>query len=182
MKLGIYMGSFNPPHLGHKKIIDYLLENKIVDNILIVPTNSYWDKNNLIDISDRINMLKFYTSEHVFLDTEDYELVYTIDLLNKLKSKYSSYELLPIIGADNIISFHKWKNYKELLKYRIIIMNRDNLDIKPYLERLDSENIIVLTDFPNIKISSSELREKMNSEYLHPKVLKYIQKNHLYEK
>lgn len=132
MKLGVYMGSFNPPHLGHKKIIDYLLDKKIVDNILIVPTLSYWDKNNLVDIKDRINMLKYYTNKHVFLDTVDYEKIYTIDLLNTLKKKYPKDELLPIIGADNIINLDKWKNVDKLLEYQIIVMNRDNIDIKPF--------------------------------------------------
>ena len=60
MRLGIYIGSFNPPHLGHKKVIDFLLEEDYVDKIIIVPTQNYWNKNNLIDIKDRINMLKFY--------------------------------------------------------------------------------------------------------------------------
>ena len=48
MRLGIYIGSFNPPHLGHKKVIDFLLENNYVDNVLIVPTGNYWNKTNII--------------------------------------------------------------------------------------------------------------------------------------
>lgn len=176
------MGSFNPPHLGHQKVIDYLLEKNIVDNILLVPTLNYWDKNNLINIKDRINMLKYYTNEKVLLDEDDYELIYTIDLLKKLHEKYPNFELLPIIGADNIINFDKWKNYKDLLKYQIIVMNRNNIDIKPYIDKLNSNNFLIFNDFESISVSSTELRESLNSEYLHPKVLKYIKKNHLYGK
>ena len=50
MKIGIFIGSFNPPHLGHLDIIKYLLNKKYVDKILIVPTKNYWNKTNLIDI------------------------------------------------------------------------------------------------------------------------------------
>ncbi len=182
MKLGIYMGSFNPPHLGHQKIIEYLLKKKVIDHILLVPTLSYWDKNNLADIKDRINMLKYYTNSRVLLDIEDSQYIYTIDLLNILKDKYPNDQLLPIIGADNIINFDKWKNYQELLKYQFIVMNRDNINIKPSLEKLGSNNFLIFDDFSSIPISSSELRENLNPEYLNPKVLKYIQKNHLYGK
>ena len=51
MKIGIFIGSFNPPHLGHLDIIKYLLNKKYVDKILIVPTKNYWNKTNLIDIA-----------------------------------------------------------------------------------------------------------------------------------
>ena len=78
MRLGIYMGSFNPPHKGHISIINYLLDNNYVDKILVVPTLSYWDKHNLVDIKDRINMLKFYENNKIIIDTKHNDLIYTI--------------------------------------------------------------------------------------------------------
>ena len=57
MKIGVYVGSFNPVHKGHIKVVKKVLK-EYVDKVLIVPTLSYWDKNNLISITDRINMLK----------------------------------------------------------------------------------------------------------------------------
>ena len=63
MKLGIYIGSFNPPHKGHIKVINYLLDNDYVDKILVVPTGNYWDKQDLVDIRDRIKMLQFYEND-----------------------------------------------------------------------------------------------------------------------
>ena len=52
MKKGIFIGSFNPPHLGHLDMMNYLLDKKIIDKICVVPTGNYWDKNNLVDIYD----------------------------------------------------------------------------------------------------------------------------------
>ena len=65
MKLGVYVGSFNPVHKGHIKIINHLLDNNYVDKILVIPTGNYWDKNDLEDIRHRINMLKFYENKNI---------------------------------------------------------------------------------------------------------------------
>ena len=182
MKLGIYMGSFNPPHIGHEKVINYLLENNYVDHILLIPTLSYWDKNNLADITDRINMLKFYENENISVDTEHNQYVYTFELINELKKKYKDVDFYIIIGADNIINFHKWKNYQDLLKYHFIVMNRDDIDINSYLDKLGNNNFIVLNDYPYISISSTKLRNNLNKEYLNPQVYQYIKKKSLYQK
>ena len=181
MKLGVYMGSFNPPHKGHIKVVNYLLDKNIVDKVLIVPTINYWDKNNLIDINDRINMLKFYENDNILVDNEDNNYCYTIDLVYVLKEKYPNDELYLIIGADNIIEFHKWKNYQELLNNKIIVMNRDNIDVLPYVEKLGKDNFIIINDFPYIDISSTKLRNNLDSKYLDKKVLSYIKKNNLYK-
>ena len=50
MKLGLYVGSFNPVHNGHLKVINYLLDNNIVDKVIVLPTPNYWDKQNLLDL------------------------------------------------------------------------------------------------------------------------------------
>ena len=77
MRLGIYIGSFNPPHIGHKKVIEYLLNNNYVDKILIVPTLNYWDKTDLVDIKDRIKMLKYWENDKVSVDTKHNKYIYT---------------------------------------------------------------------------------------------------------
>ena len=85
------------------------------------------------------------------------------------------------MGADNIINLDKWKNIKEILTYKIIIVNRDNIDINKYLERFPKDQFIVIPSFPNINISSTEIR-KGNSKYLNPKIKKYIEQNQLYKR
>ena len=182
MKLGVYMGSFNPPHKGHIKVVNYLLDNKYVDKILIIPTLSYWNKTDLVNIDDRINMLKFYENDLIKVDTINNKYIYTYQLVNELKKEYPNDELLLIIGADNIIQFNKWKNYRKLLKNKIIVMNRDNIDINKYIEKLNKDSFIVISNYPFIKVSSSQLRENLNSRYIDKEILNYIKKHHLYEK
>ena len=110
MKIGVYVGSFNPVHKGHIRIAKNIVDNKVVDKLLIIPTLSYWDKNNLISLDDRINMLKFYESDKIIIDSEFSSLEYTYQIRNALKEKYKNGAFSLVIGADNIVNFDKWKN------------------------------------------------------------------------
>ena len=176
MRIGIYIGSFNPPHLGHKKVIDYLLENNYVDKVLIVPTQNYWNKNNLIDINDRINMLKFYESDNIKVDDIHNNYQYTYELLRELKIFYQNDILYLVIGSDNLKDLHKWKNIEELLKYNIIVLRRNKI-IKN--DKIDDTNFIYVDDYPYIDISSTEIRNG-DYKYLDNKIKKYIIDNKLY--
>lgn len=179
MRLGIYIGSFNPVHIGHLDVVNYLLENDYVDKVLIVPTLGYWNKQDLAPIHDRINMLKFFENDKIRIDLEHNNYSYTYELMRALSKDFDD-ELYLIIGADNVTSFDKWKNYQELLEYKLIVMNRDNIDIDSYIEKYHSNNIIVARDYKYKDISSSEIRNNLNSKYLDRKVLKYIKDNNLY--
>ena len=186
MKIGIYVGSFNPPHKGHIKIANHLINNYL-DKIIIIPTCNYWNKNDLIDTKDRINMLKYYEKESIIIDDENNNIEYTYQILNILSKKYNQDELYLVIGADNIISFDKWKNYEEILKYNLIILNRSNIDIIKYLNNLNKKDkYIIVNDLPNIDISSTMIRNKIKNKeddlikYIDTDVYEYIKSKGLY--
>ena len=180
MKLGVYIGSFDPVHKGHIDVVKYLLKNKIVDRVLMIPTGGYWHKTDLTDIQDRINMLKIFETDNILVDDKHNDIQYTYLLMNNLKEEYND-ELYLILGADNIINFDKWKNYQELLKYKIIVMNRDNIDVNEYIKKYNTTNFIVLNDYPFIDISSTEIRANLDNCYLDEKVLEYIKEKKLYK-
>ena len=180
MKLGVYIGSFNPPHKGHIHVVNYLLDNGVVDKVLIVPTENYWDKQDIINITHRINMLKFYESDCIKIDEENNEYAYTYLLMRKLREIYPNDTLYLVIGADNIISFDKWKEYKELLGYNIIIMNREGINILDYTKNYPEGHFTIMKDFNPIDISSTEIRNNPDSEYLDEPVKCYIKENDLY--
>lgn len=182
MKIGIYIGSFNPPHKGHIDIINYLIKSKTIDKALIVPTLNYWNKNNLVDINHGINMLKYFENDYIKIDTTNNKYIYTCELFRVLSKEYIDDELYLIIGADNIINFDKWKSYKELLNYKIIIIGRDNIDVKKYVQKYNSNNFLIIDDYKSINISSTEIRKNLNSKYLDKRVYKYILENNLYER
>jgi nicotinate-nucleotide adenylyltransferase len=186
MKIGVYVGSFNPVHKGHIKIANYIIDKNLVDKLLIIPTHNYWDKNNLINLEDRINMLQFYETDRIIIDSDFSEKEYTYQVINALKEKYKNSEFSLILGADNIVNFDKWKNFKDLLKLELIIFKRNDIDIKYYLNKLEkTEKYIIVEDLDNINISSTLVRDNINDlsllkKYLDIKVIDYIEKNNLY--
>ena len=187
MKIGVYVGSFNPPHKGHIKIVNHLINNYL-DKVIIIPTGNYWDKLDLVSIDDRINMLKYYENENIIIDTKNNNIQYTYQILEKLSKENSLDELYLIIGADNIISFDRWKSYEDILKYNLIILNRANIDIIKHLYKLNKKDkYTIANDLPNINISSTMIRNKIKEqntknilELIDKKIYEYIQKNNLY--
>lgn len=189
MKLGVFIGSFNPVHKGHIKIANHLLKKDYIDKLLIIPTQNYWNKNNLINIQDRINMLKIFENKKIMINTKDNNIKYTYNLLKKLEKEYQKDELYLIIGADNILRFKEWKNYKKILKYNLIIVNRNKININIYLDKLGKKDkYIIVNDLKNIDISSSLIRKLIKENNLEKlqkiidkKVLGYIKNKNLYK-
>lgn len=182
MKIGIYVGSFNPVHIGHIKIVEFLLEN-LLDKVIIIPTGNYWNKKDLIDIKHRINMLKFFETDKIIINDTLNDKNYTYEILDSLKKVYLNDELYLIVGADNIPKFHLWKNIKDILKNKIIVLNRDNVNIYDYINKFENkENFIVMNNFEKIDISSTSIRNNIekNKEYIDNRIYDYIKKNNLY--
>ncbi len=182
MKVGVFVGSFDPVHNGHVKLMNYLVDKKIVDKMRVIPTGNYWDKQNLSNINHRINMLNLIKNDNLIVDNEHNELNYTYELLNKLKEEYPNDVFYLVIGSDNANTLHKWKNYEELIKNNIIVINRDDIKIDLKTDKLT----IIKEKFGHI--SSTFIRENIkNKNYdilngiIDEKVLKYILKNNLYE-
>ena len=187
MKIGVFVGSFNPVHKGHISIANYIVDNNYVDKLLIIPTGSYWDKKDIIDIKHRIKMLEFFKTNKIIIDKKHNDLEYTYQVINELKKEYKNDELSLIMGADNIILFDKWKHYKDLLKLEFIIYKRNKINIKKYLDKLGKiDKYKIIDNVNDIDISSSMIRDNINNidklkEVLDKRVLDYIIKNELYK-
>ena len=179
MKLGIFVGSFNPVHEGHIKVANYLINNHYVDKVLMLATPNYWDKQDLIELKHRVNMLRFYETQNLIVDDIHNKEPYTYQVLRLLKKDYPNDELYLIIGADNIINLDKWKNIGEILENKIIVVNRDNLDIYQYLDKFPKEQFVIIPSFPNIEVSSTEIRNG-DYKYLKKEVKEYINQHRLY--
>ena len=185
MKLGVFVGSSNPVHKGRIPIVNALLEGRYVDKVIMIATGNYWNKTNIIDLEDRINMLSIFQSENLIIDKEFNDLQYTYQIMDALKKKYPNDELALIIGSDNIVSFDKWVNYQDLLKLRLIICQRGDIDTEYYLKKLNKVDNYDIVDISNDG-SSTLARENMNNidnlkKYLDDRVIKYIFEHNLYK-
>lgn len=186
MKIGIFVGSFNPVHKGHIKIINHLIQNKYLDKVIIIPTGNYWNKQDIIDVNDRINMLKYYKNNDVIIDDKLNNLTYTYEIMNELKQVYEDLNL--IIGADNLIDFDKWKNFQELLNYNLIIINREDVDVSYYLKKHNIKKYTIVNDLPKLDISSTLVRNLIKEDkyeelkkYIDYDIIEYIKAKKLYK-
>ena len=181
MKLGIFVGSFNPVHEGHIKVVNYLLDNNYIDRALMLATPNYWNKQDLVELKHRVNMLRFYETKNIVIDDTHNKEPYTYQVLRLLEQDYPEDELYLIIGADNIINFDKWKNIEEILTHKIIVVKRDNIDIEPYLDKFPREQFVIVPSFPFIDVSSTQIRNG-DYTYLKEEVKEYINQHGLYKR
>lgn len=190
MRIGIFGGSFNPPHKVHENIATYLLDHDYVDKIIFVPTGSkYKYKHNLISDKDRYNMINIIAKKRVEFAVSDYDLkdypVYTYQTLRHFSALYPDDEIYFICGSDNLSYIDSWENALEILtNYKILVIKREGDDIDKILEKLTSyrENIII-TGMVETKLSSTMIRDKvfLNLENaLDKDVYLYIVDNELY--
>jgi len=197
MKVGIYGGTFNPPHSGHIQSISHLIQNGYLDQIWVMPALIPPHKNIALSIEHRLKMLEMAFAELNNIKISDIELKslqksYTVNTLEMLKVKYKEIDFFFILGADNLKTFHTWKDYKKLLKdNEFIMMRRPDFQIEAgdYSD-LSMDEFLKLTknsvDTPLIPVSSSQIREMFYKEpdmvknYLTKDIFDYIKANNLY--
>lgn len=193
MKIGIFGGSFNPPHKMHVNMAQQLINKHYVDKIIYVPTGSkYKYKNNLIADEYRYKMLDIICKKNKNMEVSNYELkdkvVYTYQTLDYFRNKYSKDEIYFICGTDNLTYMDKWKNGTDILSYnKILVIKRETDDYEDILNRLwEYKDNIILTDIKPYKISSTIIRDMIKSgysnidNYLDKDVIAYIKENKLY--
>ena len=163
MKIGIYVGSFNPVHKGHIAIAKACIEQGFVDEVWMIATGSYWEKKNLYPLKDRIAMLKLVVQDHMAVNEVYNELPYTYMIFSQLLQDYPEHSFSLILGADNLPRFHEWKNYEELLPFDFIVLQRDAIKRKrivSLMKELGKENYKILKLKP-IAISSTYIRDHL---------------------
>lgn len=176
--IGVFGGSFDPPHKGHKKIVLEFWKNfPKAKKLLIVPNYISPFKNNKNTTGAEIlEMLKIFLEEIQEPRNEIclYELKrkrksYTIDTLTYFKKKYPKDKILLLIGEDNLENFHKWKNYEDILNLSTLVVFRRKPGIR--LKKLTSikkdfqnktTNIIFINN-SRIQSSSTEIKNLLHN-------------------
>ncbi len=203
MKIGIFGGTFNPPHKGHVRMIDKMTEELELDKVLIIPNKIPTHKrcDDLADNRDRLAMCRIafknpkyeISTMEMDRDTDSYT-IYTIE---ELRKKYPNDDFYLIIGSDMFLIFHKWYKHKEILENcTICVASRDNDEniqtlrtyafdqLGIYIPQLDAKNIhISLLDA--YEVSSSEIRDRIKNDrslygIVDPEIIEYMEAHKLY--
>ena len=190
MKIGIMGGSFNPIHIGHAIIANYIIQNTCLDKLwlMVSPENPFKIGQKMASDMDRIRMTEMVAGrlENVITSAFEFSLPrpsYTIDTLNALQSKFPDDEFYLIIGADNWAAFDRWRNHQELIeKFHILVYPRRGYDV---VIPQDVAHKVELIDAPLVEVSSTKIREQLGEYknmcfYLPEDVYDYIVKKRLY--
>jgi len=167
-KIGILGGSFDPAHKGHLKIsIEAKKKIKINKIIWAITKKNPFKSKSHFSLKKRIALSKKITKKHNFISIKFYEDKIksnkTIDLVNYLKKKYNRSEIFFLMGADNLISFHKWHRWKTISsKCNILVFDRTNYKSKSLksmaFRKLNNKGLKFIK-FKKVNISSSKLRK-----------------------
>ncbi len=170
MKIAIFGGSFDPPHIGHEYIARQALKHLDINKVLVVPNfqNPFKNKT-FLDGSERLELLKKLFESDKDIIVSDFEIlkkraVYAIETVRYLQELYNTSKIYFVIGSDNLDKLHLWHMFDELSELlTFICVTRASF--------LNDNYANIRTLKVDINISSSTLREKLDLHYI-PDIIK----------
>jgi nicotinate-nucleotide adenylyltransferase len=188
-KVGLFFGSFNPVHVGHMIIANYMVEHSDLEEVWIVvsPHNPLKEKKSLANDYDRLHLVQLAIGENPNIKASSIEFnlpkpSYTIDTMAYLKEEYPDTPFVLLMGGDNLENLHKWKNYELLLRdYEIYVYKRPSYGPSKYKKHPK----VRIYEAPQMNISATfirrSLREGKSVQYLVPDaVFKYLESSNMY--
>lgn len=196
-KIGVFGGTFNPPHKGHLKLAGQFIRLLGLDRMMIIPAcvPPHKQAPQLASGTDRMALCRELFSGDVF-EFSDIELSrggrsYTSDTIRALKKLYPKDELYLIIGSDMLVTFHTWHEPEEIVRHcKICAATRGDLqrpELQEYVQSHfpDSCDRFLICGIEPVIISSTQLRAKIAAdadvrEYLTDGEIAYISEKGLY--
>lgn len=192
MKIGVFGGTFNPPHNGHVRLAKAAADELKLDKLLVIPSCIPPHKiaAKLADGQERLEMCRLAFGCDPRFEVSPMELErgsrsYTVETLRELKALYPDSELYFIVGSDMLESFDKWYLWQEILSLSVLCAASREEGYSPDLSRFGklAERIKIITLDP-LEASSTQIRNsagEVSSELLDPKVAAYIREHGLYD-
>ena len=192
MKIGVFGGTFNPPHNGHVRLAKAAADELKLDKLLVIPSCIPPHKiaAKLADGQERLEMCRLAFGCDPRFEVSPMELErgsrsYTVETLRELKALYPDSELYFIVGSDMLESFDKWNLWQEILSLSVLCAASREEGYSPDLSRFGklAERIKIITLDP-LEVSSTQIRNsagEVSPELLDPKVAAYIREHGLYD-
>ncbi len=191
MHIGLFFGSFNPIHVGHLVLANYMASFTNMEQVWFVvsPHNPLKAKASLLDQNHRLHLVNLAIESKPEFKSSTIEFglpqpSYTVNTLAHLKEKHPGHTFSLILGEDNLESFTKWKNYEYILEHHQLYVYP-----RPGAESggLKDHKNVVMTEAPLMDISSTFIRNAIKSRkdvsfFLHPDVWQYIDEMNFYKK
>lgn len=195
-RIGIFGGTFNPVHNGHKKLAEHYIKALELDRLLVIPTAMPPHKQapDLLDAKTRLDLCKLAFADVPKAQISDIEQrrcgkSYTIDTVHELYKEFPDAEFFLLCGSDMFLTFSQWRSWQELLQK--VTLCTAARDAGEWQKLKESEKFLAewgktkVFDFPVLPLSSTQVRQKLKdgedcSDVLDPAVYVYIQKGNLY--
>lgn len=198
--IGLFFGTFNPIHVGHLILANFMAQLPEIDEVwfVVTPRNPFKSKETLLEDIHRLALVREAVESNLRLKASNIEFGlpqpnYTVDTLAFLSEKYPEKNFTLIMGEDNLRGFHKWKNYETVLQYYHILVyprvytHNEQVEQSETTKELLRHPHVKMVDAPLMKISSSMIREMIaegkDVQYiLSPEVFKYVDEMNFYKK
>jgi len=167
MNIGIFGGTFNPPHIGHLIVAEHVRAALAFDKILFVPAAIPPHKvgHDITSAEHRVAMLRLAIADNSHFDVSEIELKrggvsFTVDTVRELKREEPTVALSLLMGMDNLIEFHSWRSPEEILRLAtVVVMTRPGFVLGDLPEQI--ERSVQLCRVPEIAIASREIRQRV---------------------
>lgn len=191
-RVGIFGGTFDPPHLGHLIVAEEVRQSFALGKIVFIPSARppHKERSPVVEATYRYIMTELAIQDNPYFEVSDIEIrrpgkSYTIDTIKEFKKTYGSeVEIYFIMGGDGIFEIDTWKEPEGILRLcKVIVTTRPGFDLLKVEDRLKKK--VILTEVSGIGISSSEIRQRLRKgkgiRYLVPKsVEEFILNKDLY--
>lgn len=193
MRLGVFGGTFDPIHMAHLIIVEWMRVELLLDRVLIIPASKPPHKNasELSEVQMRMAMVRLAIADHPFLEASDIEIQrasisYTVETLFLLAQKYQldRKHLFLLLGGDSLNDLHRWHQPEQIFKIATVVSAP-----RPGVTVLRSDNDlirnVIWVDSPLVEISATQIRERVRQKksirYLVPAAVeKFIIEQALY--
>ena len=167
VKIGIFGGTFNPPHLGHLIIAEHVREKFGLDKVIFVPSAVPPHKRELdiVEAHHRIEMLNAAVQGNRHFEVSELEIQrggvsFTVDTLMELWGLYHDHELYLLIGMDNWVEFHTWRTPEKILELaHLVVMTRSGVESRQNGMKLADK--VIFCEVPEIGIASRDIRKRI---------------------